>query len=104
MVGVVDISAVIALVALALEVELACEYLMWLVVSSILGPLPLVAVIVAVAFVALPLGTSIGLLAVRGLRLTLVRCRIRHRLRPGSSIGLLGLSGKCKWKWRKSSR
>ena len=67
-----DVCAVVALVALALLEELACENLVRLVISSVLGSLSLVAVVDAIGIVALPLSSSIGLLVVRGLYLSLI--------------------------------
>lgn len=103
LVQVVDVCAVVALVALALLEELACEHFVRLVISSVLGSLSLVAVVDAIAIVALPLGASVGLLVVLGLCLSLI-CSILHRLRPCGSISLLGWGWKRERKWWESSR
>ena len=97
MVLVVNVRAVVALVALTLAEELARKYLVRLMITAVLGALSLVAVVVAVAIIALPLDPAIGLLIVLGL----IGSSIRHLLRPCCSIRLLGLGRHRKWERRK---
>jgi hypothetical protein len=110
---VVDVSAIVALVALTRREELARLYLVRCRRPLFLWPLALVTIVVVVAVIALPLGSAIGLLVVLRLHLRLhlrlINRSILHLLRPCSRLILLLLGreserkrGHADWqRWRR---